>query len=145
MAVSGRVQLLNSGSEMISTLVEYLKNPNLISTLEAEVKKLNSLTDDEEKQLHESKILIQQKDQLARDIQQKKADMSAELAAHSKKLSDEAAAAEKMKADALAAVAAEHLKLDQRKAEADEKDTQLRQYDNKLKETAAKIKGLAGA
>lgn len=144
MATSQRVQLLTNKSEEISALVEFLRNPNLILELEAEVKKLNSLTEEEEARLHEAKILIQRKDSLEKEIKAKEDQMAAEATAHANRLLEDRKVVDKYVLDEKAKIADALKELDQKKLDADDRETKLRQYENKLKETAAKMKGLVG-
>lgn len=51
MSASTRVQVLADKAEELSLLAEFLKNPDLITDLQDEIKKLNSLTADEEEKL----------------------------------------------------------------------------------------------
>lgn len=144
MVASARVQSLNNKSDEITVLLEFLNNPNLASDLAAEVKKLNSLTAEQEAQLHEAKILVQSKDSLVKEIEGKKLELASLLDEHNKKVSSDLGAFNKHVSDQTAALEKARADLDARKVEHDERETKLRQQENKLKETAAKIKGLAG-
>jgi len=145
MATSQRVQILSDKSEEISILAQFLKNPRLIDELAAEVAKLNSLTEVEEARLHESKILIQQRDALADANASQKSKMEGEYSAHLERIASERAEADKLLAAKKAEIDDANSALDSRKSAADADETRLRQWENKLKETAAQIKGLAGA
>lgn len=144
MVTSTRVQHLSNKSDEITTLMEFINNPNLVTELQEEIKKLNALTGDEEKQHHEAKILIQQRESLIKEIAQKKAEMAAELDEHKKGIALDKSELEKHVSETLAAIDAEHTKLDDRKAAIDDHELRNKQWENKLKETAAKMKGLIG-
>ncbi len=55
MAVVGRIQVLADKAAELSVLAEFIKNPNLISQLQEEVKKLNSLTAEEEEKVAQAR------------------------------------------------------------------------------------------
>lgn len=55
MSASQRVQILSGGAEQLAVLSEYIKNPKLIEQLQDEVKKLNSLTADEESKVAQAR------------------------------------------------------------------------------------------
>jgi hypothetical protein len=55
MSASQRVQVLADKAEELSLLAEFLKNPKLIEQLQDEVKKLNSLTSDEEAKIAQAR------------------------------------------------------------------------------------------
>lgn len=84
MAISQRVQLLSDNAYGVSILAEYLKNPKLIEQLADEIKKLNSLTEQEEKKASAARSSIITYDELKK--QQEK--LEADKLAHEKILSD---------------------------------------------------------
>lgn len=142
MVASNTVQILSNKSEEIAALMEFVKNPALADKLAQEVKKLNQLTEDEEKRLHDAQITIQQKDktekelavlraQMAREVEDHKTALAAELDNHAAKMDVENKALEKAKAE-----------LDEKQAELDAREVQLNQKENQLKEKAAIMRGL---
>lgn len=142
MAQSQRVQALTQGMEFVSILREFIKDPNLGEELADEVKKLNTLTAQEEDRLHESKVLMQQRDALTAEIAAQRKTLAAEKAAH-----EAAVQAAQEKCDAYVAeeeakLAKKAADLDARQADLDDYSTRLDQRECQLKEKAAVMKGL---
>ena len=142
MAVSQRVQLLSNKSDEISIITQFLTDPNLVKSLEDEVRRLNKLTEEEEARLHESKCTIQNIDQLKMDFQKLRAEMTTEKEIHDKKLADQKASLETEVMQARARIAADQAALDERAKVLAAEDVRLRQYDNRLREKAAAVNGI---
>lgn len=142
MVASARVQQLNDGFDLLNVLAEYLKNPKLISQLEDEVSKLNTLTEDEAAKYNEAQILIQQRDSLNKEIASQRQTLADE-----KEAAD--AAADKAKQDSddyvttnKALVDKANQELDAREAELADLKTRLDQRENQLLEKAATVQSL---
>lgn len=144
MVASTRVQALTSKSEEVILLMEFIKDPALSAKLAEEVKKLNKLTDDEEKNLHEAKIMIQQRDTVARDLESKKSEMAKALADHTAQLQSSQEDHDNKMAEDRLALAKESAAISDRQRVNDEKETELRQKENQLKEKASIMRGLVG-
>jgi len=142
MVASTKIQSLSDRAEEISILREFLTNPNLCADLAAEVKKLNSLSADEESRHQEAKILIQQRDKLVVEVAGFQTRIDAERSVHEEHLSNTKATYEKWFDNENKKIADANAALDARKAEQEIEDTRLRQKANKLKETAAQMQGL---
>lgn len=82
MSASQRVQILNDQSNSLSVLAEFIKNPNLIAELEAEVKKLNSLTALEESKVAEARDFIKKHAEVVADLAAKEAALLKDRAEH---------------------------------------------------------------
>lgn len=91
MSASQRVQILSGGAEQLAVLSEYIKNPKLIEQLQDEVKKLNSLTADEESKVAQARkdlrdhagkmdILQTSMEELAREQEAHKSQVSIDTA-----------------------------------------------------------------
>lgn len=144
MATSTRVQLLSDGSEGISVLKEFLSNPSLIDNLQEEVKKLNSLTEEEESKLQDAKLTIQSHQQKTKELQDLQDKITSDRAAHEQDILSKTKDFNDYVASENQKLAEANADLDSKKLAHEEEELRLKQYDNKLKETAAKIKGLAG-
>lgn len=145
MVASHRVQMLGNKSDEILVLIEFLKNPKLADSLAEEVIKLNKLTEDEEKKLHESKLIIQSHATALKSYEDLKKKMADEYDAHIAKMEAERKDFDAQLDSEANAMDAEKTLLSEKIAENDAETVRLKQWDNKLKETAAKIQGLAGA
>lgn len=144
MVASTRVQALAEGSALLSVLSEFLKDKKLIQSLEEEVVKLNKLTDDESDQLHEAKILIQQRDSLTAEIAEQRKTLSDELKSYQAQF-------EKDQKQCDDYIATEHAELDNRTSDLDSRQADLDDYSSRLdqreaqlKEKAAVVNGLFG-
>jgi hypothetical protein len=82
MSASQRVQILNDQSNSLSVLAEFIKNPDLISELEREVKRLNSLTELEEKKVAEARAFIQKHSEILADLKSKEDELNKRRAEH---------------------------------------------------------------
>lgn len=82
MSASQRVQVLTSKSSELDILAEFIKNPNLIAELSAEVLKLNSLTEVEEKKVQDAKAFMQNHANLLADLKSKEDDLAQRKAEH---------------------------------------------------------------
>ncbi len=142
MVASTRIQALSNKADEISILREFLTNPNLAAELEAEVKKLNALSDEEESRHQEAKILMQQRDKLAAEIPVLQQQISTERGLHEAHLAASKEAFNQWLDSENAKLAEANAALDKRKEEADAEELRLRQKANKLKETAAQMQGL---
>lgn len=87
MAASQRVQILTDKSAELSALVEYIRNPNFIEELSAEVKKLNALTEFEENKAKDARVLIAKSEELQTDLQRQRDDIKAAKEVHEKRVS----------------------------------------------------------
>lgn len=145
MVASTRVQMLGNKSDEILVLIEFLKNPKLADQLAEEVVKLNMLTDEQEKQLQEAKLLIQSHATALKSYEELKKTMSDEYDAHIAKMEAERKDFDAQLDSEANAMDAEKTLLSEAQAANEAEIVRLKQWDNKLKETAAKIQGLAGA
>lgn len=87
MSASQRVQILNDQSNTLSVLAEFIKNPKLIEELEAEVKRLNSLTELEEKRVGEARAFIQNHVNLLADLKLREDALNKEQEEHKNNVS----------------------------------------------------------
>lgn len=145
MVASTRVQMLGNKSDEILVLMEFLQNPKLCDQLAQEVIKLNTLTDEQEKQLQEAKLLIQSHATALKSYEQLKKTMADEYDAHIAAMKQERADFDAQLDSEANAMDAEKALLAEQVEAANAEDLRLKQWDYKLKETAAKIQGLAGA
>lgn len=142
MATSQRVQILTDKSQEYELMFEFLKDPRLLDKLKEEVILLNKLSVEEEARLHESRLLMEKKDRLEKDIEEAKRGMEREKADHEAFIKagrdnlDRHISEEKEKMEAA------HSELDIRKAELDDLSTRLDQRDRRQKEQAAMIQGI---
>ncbi len=145
MVASTKVQNLTKGFDFVSILIQFANDPKgLLSELEKEVIRINTLNDEQTKQYEDAVSLMQQRDALLREISDLRKIFSDE------KTSQEADAA-KRKADIDKYVSDEEAKikkaneaLDKREFDLNDYSTRLDQRENLLKEKAAKVKGLFG-
>src|ERR1700742_1232780 len=107
MVASARLQALTEGSDHLKILSEFLSNPKLIDELSQEVVRLNKLSNEEEKKLHDAQLLVQEHDKLVKEIAAQRKLQADEKAAHDaliakeKKECDEYVAKEKAEIDKL--------------------------------------------
>jgi len=143
MAQHPRVQALSDGSELVSVLQEYFKNPKIIKQLSDDVVAINKLQAEEEHRLLEAKVLIQQRDSITSEIAQKKDELADMLAKHERKVKTDEARLDKKLADLSAELDARKTSLDERQADLDKEALRLHEKDIKLKSKADVIAGLA--
>lgn len=142
MATSTRVQILTDKVDELKVLKEYLDNPGLIQELEKEVIRLNALTEQEEQRLHESKILMQEKDKLKAEISAQERTLEKHKSDHEDMLKNNSENFQREMLEKTNRLEESHAALDERKAALDEFEKKLNQRENKLKEQAALIKGI---
>lgn len=82
MSASQRIQVLSNKSEELSILKEFILNPNLIDSLALEVKKLNSLTFEEEVKLKTAKDMLKNHDSILADLSKRESLLTAAKIAH---------------------------------------------------------------
>jgi chromosome segregation ATPase len=82
MSASTRVQILTDKSAELSVLAEFLKNPNLITELAAEVKSLNSLTAAEEDKLAQARKDLKDHAEKVAELKKASDQLEADKAAH---------------------------------------------------------------
>ena len=143
MAQSQRVKALSDGSDMITVLAEYIKNPKIIKDLAQEVVDINKLTADEERLHTEAVMLLQQRDTLANEILLKKDELADELAKHERAIAAADAKFDKKTATAIAELEERKAALDARQLELEAEALRLHEKDIKLKSKADVIAGLA--
>ena len=143
MSTSQRVQILTDKSAELNLLTEFLRNPNLIAELSAEVKKLNSLTEAEESKVAEVREMFLNHPSLVRDIEQKTANLNDAIDAHNAQVKN---ATEQLKKDRDAhneTVAVVLADIEKKQAEQVAESLRLERYAHSLKDKASRIMGLA--
>lgn len=142
MSVSQRVNNLSSGNDLLQILGEYLRNPKLIDELGAEVKKLTTLSAEEEARLHEAKVLMQQRDELKAAVEKQRKANADEQSAHQAAIVRIKKECDDYVAQKHSDIAAKSKQLDQREQDLKDWSAKLDQRENTLKEKAAKVSGL---
>lgn len=82
MSASQRVQILADKVEELSLLAEFIRNPNLISDLQEEIKKLNSLTLTEEAKLFQARKDLSEYEEKYSALQNERDQLDADKAAY---------------------------------------------------------------
>ncbi len=143
-ATSARIQQLTEGSNLLNILSEFLRNPKLIEELEAEEIRLNTLSVEEQKKLHDAQMLVQEYDKLVKDIADARKTQADEKTKHEAKLAKDLA-------DFEAYVAKETVRIETliknnkaREEELADYSKRLDQRENLLKEKAATVNSLFG-
>lgn len=88
MAASQRVQILNDKISELSLLAEYIRNPNLISDLADEIKKLNFLTKEEEDKAAEGRSLVEKRDVILKEFEDKHSKLALAQEDHDKRAAE---------------------------------------------------------
>lgn len=142
MAQSTRVQKLEEGLELVSVLGQFLNNKKLCAELADEVKRLNTLTSEEEHRLTECKLLMQRKDTLIADITEKEDDLANMIAVHERKIKGDTEALKNWSDDERDKIEASHKDLDKRQEVMASEENRLRQWESQLTEKAKLAAGL---
>lgn len=103
MSASTRVQVLADKAEELSLLAEFLNNPKLISNLQEEVKKLNSLTAEEETKLSQARQDLKEHADKVEALDKMKGALDLAIKSHDQHVAD-CSAAIQSQADELATI-----------------------------------------